>query len=689
MKDLIVLEIDTNNNMNEKNKQLITYDRIVDAMIKGHKLRYLYPETNICCKIDQKIMGDDGDIEKILLMMYDHVIKKTKSLEKISHGYGDIKNINMNSIEMNHEFDTDYEYWKMKKFIGPLMEKHFMFKERDVEIFQKIQKGGFNFYKKKIKYEKKEDNPDLDIVCKLYKVNPKQIKNYQLKYYHTMTNSLYKPNNLYTMFDGINEFDYLEPLVRLMQCHQENSYYHKLYERNRRILENFENKNFRLNILDNISVIDRDTIILQYIKCRPNTFILTLWKPAIPSLNKFVELLEEHGIVYYIKTEQFNMNGLRNLMYWFYDDITRTASLELVEKKIKYIDSTETNNPCCFIVFDNINKKPLSGQGAKFKRELRDKLMDMTGLDKNKYRGNDLMHVNDYWHQTVEYSQLIFNNNSIKILNQQDCRNYTHDSMRVTNLKMQTLRHILYSDMSLLEMDRLLIMGGSIFYALGIRASNDIDALIIEAKSSCSPNLIDYVEKFFMNKESKFYFLDAGIEGSNSWDPSWTEKDNKIIKFLGIEKLQDRVLDPENFFYHQGIKLVTLDYEMAKKLLRNRTEDHVDFLMLNLLYPSIIRKYVRLVNKYANESVIDNTQSETMTSSIKSNTETDTEDPMEENTDNEFFIVSEKYSKIKGKYDDKYPDIKQKVLYRRYSKEQIDQVKHLRVFKDFFGILEN
>lgn len=35
----------------------------------------------------------------------------------------------------------------------------------------------------------------------------------------------------------------------------------------------------------------------------------------------------------------------------------------------------------------------------------------------NDIQGNDLIHINDYFYQTIEYCQLILNSNSIYLLN--------------------------------------------------------------------------------------------------------------------------------------------------------------------------------------------------------------------------------------------------------------------------------
>jgi hypothetical protein len=404
--------------------------------------------------------------------------------------------------------------------------------------------------------------------------------------------------------------------------------------------------------VDEIDLIDKDSIILQYIKCRKNMFAITLWKPGMSALSNLVTQLEREGEVYYIKTINLTKNGLRNLMFCYYDDFTNEAAFTFIEKKLQYIDAINDNNPVCLILFDNTQNKRLSGQGSPYKKYLRDLVMTHISVDKEKYRGNDIMHINDYFYQTIEYSQMILNENSISLLNTQICKNYLMTGFETANLKMQTLRSVLYSNLSLLEIDRFIAMGGTVFYAEGIRTFNDIDAIFIDNEPNNSTNLVMFVDKYFSNKSTKFYFLDAAIQGSTLWNTSWADKDKKILEFLKIDTYKNLVLDPRNFFYFQGIKLVTFEYEMIRKLIRNRTEDHVDFMMINILYPEIIQDYVKV------------------------------------QSDPPFFIIADKYKQIAGQFDDRYPEIKLKILNRRYTKEQIDDAKksHLAgLFEKFFS----
>jgi hypothetical protein len=361
-------------------------------------------------------------------------------------------------------------------------------------------------------------------------------------------------------------------------------------------------------------------------------------------------------------------------MFNYYDEFG--YDVPFVDKKIDYIDTTDDNNPVCMILFDNTKGRRMSGQGSDFKTTIRNLVLDFANDNNrntdnkntdNKYRGNDVMHVNDYFYQTVEYSQILLNANSIDLLNKQDTRNYRMEGFILANLKMQTLRSVLYSGMSLLEIDRMLVVGGMVLYAYGVRAFNDIDAILTDIDPNDSSHVDAFVEKYFVDQSTKIYFLDAGVK--KEIIDKWIMKDQKILDAIGILDFKERTLDPRYHFYFQGIKLVVLEYEMLRKLIRNRTVDHVDFVMINLLFPQIIQDYVTL------KSIDD--FGKPLTTNVTDNTDNTIESP--------YFIISDKYRQIAGPYNDNIPKNRMMLLKRRYADIQIKKAQSDPRFNIFFG----
>ena len=236
----------------------------------------------------------------------------------------------------------------------------------------------------------------------------------------------------------------------------------------------------RLDTYDLIDPIDKDEIMLQYIKCRPECFVITIWPIAMGKLLEIVNYLNKKGNIYYVKEVTLTKEGLRNLMFSMYDEFTMNEKLIFIEKKLEYINAKPHDNLVGFIIFDNVQNHKLAGQGSLFKKEIRNTVSDLIkDTNSNNVWGNDLVHINDHFYQTIEYCQIILNNNSLHLLNNQDVRKFVSVHMKESHFKLQTFRKWIYENMGLLEQTKLCLMGGTVLYAYGIRKSNDIDGIIV------------------------------------------------------------------------------------------------------------------------------------------------------------------------------------------------------------------
>lgn len=440
---------------------------------------------------------------------------------------------------------------------------------------------------------------DKNILAKLYGINEKQkINDQQLKYYHNEIDKDYNDQQLKPMWNDIRVGDYLEPLKRLAKYFGKKSYYVELLEK---CPDKF---NVRLDqvesTLPELEDSDKDLIMLEYLKCRENVFVLTVWPLVLHQIdiNKVMETVSKYGNIVYTKTLNIGTNALYNLMYWMYDEFTYEARCDFIDKKMSYVQSGDSNQ-VLIIYLENTKNLKISGQGAPTKREIRNDLMNVSGLSKNKdIRGNDVVHINDFFYQTVAYSQILLNENTLKMLEYQNVKNITHKLFTESRLKMQTFKKWCTQNLSPLELERILVMGGSVLFSHGVRVSNDIDAVLIDVgnkESQSEQELAELLNDNFGKEETKFFFSDVGIENHTKyWKESWTEKNNKVLNYFDIDSLMEITTNPTNHYYFSGFKLYLPKYEIYRKLQRNRKQDHADFLMLTTLYPTLVSEFVRL-----------------------------------------------------------------------------------------------
>ena len=84
-----------------------------------------------------------------------------------------------------------------------------------------------------------------------------------------------------------------------------------------------------------------------------------------------------------------------------------------------------------------------------------------------------------------------------------------NDFFVMSNLKLQTLRKILYSNMSLLEMDRFMSFGNISLYANCSRTLDYIESILIDIEPRETNRIDKMIENLFINNYSKIYFLNS------------------------------------------------------------------------------------------------------------------------------------------------------------------------------------
>lgn len=446
----------------------------------------------------------------------------------------------------------------------------------------------------RIENTKNSEKVTKEIISKIFGINEKRVHDRQQYYYYINRDVGYQQFKLNLLYDDIKESDYYEPLKRLSEYLGKGNYYDT-------ILKTYTKT--QIMNLDIESEQDRDLIVFEYLKCKKNMFVLTFWPITVNNVdqNEMKTICKKYGNVCHVKKIQLSRNGLFNLMFWMYDEFTYDHRIDFITKKMDYVEASDVNN-VMFIILENITGSKISGQASLAKKEIRNTLKElMTHPNKSNIRGNDLIHINDFFYQTVNYSKLILNENSLKVLEEQNIRNIISPYFIVSNLKLQTFKKWITLNMSTLEQERLIILGSVILYAYGYKKSNDIDSVYIalsdETQSSYEKNMAHKLNVNFGVKHTKVPFVDIGVENSEYWRENWTTKNNEVINYFGISNFTEMATDPRNYFYFEGFKCYLIEHEIIRKMFRNRNNDHADFLMLFTLYPDKFKKYVQIINE--------------------------------------------------------------------------------------------
>lgn len=429
-------------------------------------------------------------------------------------------------------------------------------------------------------------------------LNIKKVNDEQLDMYYLDDKLSYRPYKLKPMFPNINDYDYLEPIKKLTKNFPDTNYYNSLLDKLNEInIQNNKPLNI-INNLNNMDIEDIDNIMLQYIKCKTSCFIISVWPVAFDIMDQIVDELGKNGNIYYVKNISLSYDGLQNLLFWMYDEFSFQQRKVFISKKMEYIEAKKhENNNIGVIIFDNVKNVKISGQASEFKKYIRNFVLKLLNSKskQNELRGNDVIHINDHFYQTVNYSELLLNNNSINLLNKQEIQlTNTSYMYKQAHFKLQTFIKFLYNNLSPLEISKIITIGGLILYAYGIRPSTDIDSIMTKP---LSPELEQLMNDNFGNESTKFEFADMGIEGKY-WRESWTLKNKQIFDAFGIKSNADLVCNPRYHMYYQGIKLYLFDHEMVRKLFRHSPKDYADFIVMLLFKRDLVNDYLTIDSTY-------------------------------------------------------------------------------------------
>lgn len=381
----------------------------------------------------------------------------------------------------------------------------------------------------------------------------------------------YRPSLL---FDDIKEYQYLEPIVRYTKYYQESLFHKELLKK--------MSKKIKLKTLmysqEDINAIYLDEIMLQYVRCRPKTFTIILWPNVDDKRQKnVINFLKEHGNVYCVKKISMYYNCAMNVIYQVYSDTSRLSTIKKIKEKLEYTgwgkEGEKEGDVVTVVIFDNVKNEKISGSQASFKEQIR-KLAGGDLLNHGK-RGDDFVHINDKFYQTVENCQIFFHGRTLDFLTHQDLNTFL--KLQETRTNFQTLKNWITEMIKPIDQDRLILIGG-IPSAYGVREARDLDGILFDIKTPSRTNyLTEKFKRFLWDKNTNFPFVDFGFDDvKNFWRDSWTMSNNKIYQIIGVNNKYDLFTSPKNYFYFQGVKMCTIDFDITKRVLRARYSDFGD-----------------------------------------------------------------------------------------------------------------
>jgi hypothetical protein len=252
-----------------------------------------------------------------------------------------------------------------------------------------------------------------------------------------------------------------------------------------------------------------DPMALQYARLKPSCYVLCFFSQALTRENEVDEILMKYGLPVYEKTLTLNEHGQINLMRTIYKNESWLGSVE------NYFSGCRAKAKCCFpengdmkvVLFDALPAADM----VKMKKEIR----TVFNIEK------DSIHINDTYQETLEMSELFFNNNSVIVNN---CLQRIHRielNKNIRKLKRLCRRQNI-------ELSSICVTGPAILAVHGIHDVSEF-ILLSQIKAPADYKCI-----------------------------------NSILNNKFIDEL---IYNPDNYLYYNGVKFLTLENEQKVGIL--------------------------------------------------------------------------------------------------------------------------
>lgn len=272
----------------------------------------------------------------------------------------------------------------------------------------------------------------------------------------------------------------------------------------------------------------KDHMALEAIQYNKNIRCMILYPNC--KINNIISIINKYGFLFYQKNFILNKNGLDNLIKECYRGEDWIGGLYSTNSMSKTKLCNGENSTTIFLIdMYDINKL------IQMKEECR-KIFN---------KGKNSLHVSDHTEDTFRISSSVLNDNSIFFLN-----NGTNDISNNNKLNLQ----IYFNEVKFNK--QFCLTSSLVMELFKIRNARDVDYI----------NRNDYIIK-----EG-----DIGIH-----DKEW-------LKYYPTNK-DDILFNPDNYFYFNGHKIITLNNVLKMKKNRNEEKDKIDISLINNFYANIYR----------------------------------------------------------------------------------------------------
>ena len=193
-------------------------------------------------------------------------------------------------------------------------------------------------------------------------------------------------------------------------------------------------------------------------------------------------------------------------------------------------------------------------------------------------------------------SSIFFCKNSLKIIDIQCLEHFLKKESDKSKRMFLKYRTWLLSSISIHNQSQFMLFSSVILYIIGHRQMNDLDLYI----HTIPPDVIDTVTQ--LDKSEEYKFIEFQIKNTERWPQYWNIWLDEWAQKCGAKYFEEILGNPKYHFYFLGVKIISLECDVERRLARNRPRAVADLIALRKRYlytvsipdiPKISYKFVK------------------------------------------------------------------------------------------------
>jgi len=183
---------------------------------------------------------------------------------------------------------------------------------------------------------------------------------------------------------------------------------------------------------------------------------------------------------------------------------------------------------------------------------------------------------------------IFFCDQSLKFLEKQNLTNFF--SFMKSRMMFETFECFIRKNIPIEYRHSFMVNSSSLLYLLGAREANDVDCYI----HTIPEELVSVVNR--QHDSGELDFLDYKIKNTENWPCYWNKWLDIWASSCGARYFEEILAHDHYHFYFLGVKLISLDCDIQRRLKRLRPASFADLMMLkerfhvNITMPSIPEK---------------------------------------------------------------------------------------------------